>query len=179
MGHEEVGAVNTQLVVPAGYVSYLRGGLFGEWGYAAEQLSSLALQFGGNAPDDAYVVPLHRFFTTYALLSDIGLKENNAQGEVVVNLSIGGVYVLNGLKVEHRMLVERLDEMPKATRKAMRDAASAEIAEFGEFVKAVEEQVNSLNRRQERPATTHPPARPPLRAKSSWVYRSQHKRGAG
>lgn len=49
--------MNTQLIVPAGFVSYLRGGLFGEWGYAAEQLSSLALEFGGNAPDGAYLAP--------------------------------------------------------------------------------------------------------------------------
>ena len=152
--------MSTQIIVPAGFVSYLRGSLFGEWGYAAEQLSSLALEFGNNAPDGAYLVPLHRFFTTYALLAEIGLKENAAQGDVVVNLNFGGTYVVSGLKDEHRILMEQLGEMPKRTRKAMRDAASAKVAEFGEFVKAVEEQVNGLNRRPERPATTHPPSRP-------------------
>jgi hypothetical protein len=162
------------LIVPAVFVRYLRGSLFGEWGYAAEQLSSLALEFGGNAPDGAYLAPLHTFFTTYALLAEIGLKENTAQRDVIVNLSIGGTYVVKGLKDEHRILVEQLDEMPKKTRKAMRDAASAKVAEFGDFVKAVEEQVNGLNRRLERPATTHPPSRPPLRAKPSRVGRSRH-----
>jgi hypothetical protein len=166
--------MNTQIVVPAGFVSYLRGSLFGEWGYAAEQLSSLALEFGGNAPDGAYLVPLHTFFTTYALLTEIGLKENAAQGEVVVNLSIGGTYVVNGLKNEHRILMEQLGEMPKRTRKAMRDAASAKVTEFGEFVKAAEEQVNGLNRRPEKPATTHPPSRPSLRATPSRVRRTRH-----
>ncbi len=166
--------MNTQLTVPPSFVSYLRGSLFGEWGYAAEQLSSLALEFGGNAPDGAYLAPLHTFFTTYALLAEIGLKENAVQGDVVVNLSIGGTYVVKGLKDEHRILMEQLDEMPKKTRKAMRDAASAKVAEFGEFVKAVEEQVDGLNRRPERAATTHPPSRPPLRAKPSRVGRSRH-----
>jgi hypothetical protein len=165
--------MNTQLTVPASFVSYLRGGLFGEWGYAAKQLSSLALEFGGNAPDGAYCAPLHTFFTTYTLLTAIGLQENDAQGDFVVNLSIGGTYVVKGLKDEHRTLVEQLGEMPKKTRKAMRDAASAKVAEFGEFVKAVEEQVNGLNRRPERPATTHPPSWP-LRAKPSRVRRTQH-----
>lgn len=165
--------MNKQLTVPASFVSYLRGGLFGEWGYAAEQLASLALEFGGNAPDGAYLLPLHTFFTTYTLLTEIGLKENDAQGDAVVNLSIGGMYVVHGLKDEHRTLVEQLGEMPKRTRKAMRDAASAKVAEFGEFVKVVEEQVNGLNRRPERPATTHPPSRPSLRAKPSQVRRSR------
>jgi hypothetical protein len=163
--------MNTQLTVPASFVSYLRGSLFGEWGYAAEQLSSLALEFGGNAPEGAYLVSLHTFFTTYALLAQIGLQENAAQGDVVVDLCIGGRYVVNGLKDEHRILMEQLDEMPKKTRKAMRDAASAKVAEFGDFVKATEERVNSLNRPPERPATTHPPSRP-LRAKPR--VRTQH-----
>jgi hypothetical protein len=167
-------AMNTQLTVPASFVSYLRGGLFGEWGYAAERLSSLAIEFGGNAPDGAYLMPLHTFFVTYALLSEIGLKENDAQGDVVVNISIGGTYMVNGLKHEHRTLVEQLGEMPKKTRKAMRDAASAKVAEFGVFVQEVEERVNSLNRLPERPATTHPPSRPPLRAEPSRVRRTRH-----
>jgi hypothetical protein len=166
--------MEANLIVPAVFVQYLRGSLFGEWGYAAEQLSSLALEFGGNAPDGAYLVPLHTFFTTYALLAEIGLKENAAQRDVVVNLSVGGTYVVKGLKDEHRILMEQLDEMPKKTRKAMRDAASAKVAEFGEFVQAVEEQVDGLNRRLERPATTHPPSRPPLRTKPSRVGRSRH-----
>ena len=166
--------MNTQLIVPASFVSYLRGGLFGEWGYAAEQLSSLALEFGGNAPDGAYLTPLNTFFTIYTLLTEIGLKENDAQGDVILNLSVGGTYVVKGLKDEHRTLVEQLGEMPKKTRKTMRDAASAKVAEFGEFVKAVEEHVNGLNRRPERPATTHPPSRPPLRAAPSRVHRTRH-----
>lgn len=166
--------MNTQLTVPAGFVSYLRGSLFGEWGYAAEQLSSLALEFGGNAPDGAYLAPLHTFFTTYLLLAEIGLKEDASQRDVVVNLSIGGTHVVKGLRDEHRTLMEQLDEMPRRTRKAMRDAASAKVAEFGEFVQAVEERVNGLNRRPERPATTHPPSRPPLRAEPSRVRRTRH-----
>jgi|HubBroStandDraft_1064217.scaffolds.fasta_scaffold90925_3 hypothetical protein len=166
--------MSTQLTVPAGFVSYLRGSLFGEWGYAAEQLSSLALEFGGNAPDGTYLAPLHTFFATYLLLAEIGLREDAAQRDVIVNLSIGGTHVVKGLRDEHRILMEQLDEMPRRTRKAMRDAASAKVAEFGEFVQAVEERVNGLNRRPERPPTTHPPSRPPLRAEPSRVRRSRH-----
>jgi hypothetical protein len=166
--------MNTQLTVPAGFVYYLRGSLFGEWRYAAKQLSSLALEFGGNAPDGAYLAPLHTFFTIYLLLAEVGSKEDAAQGDVVVNLSIGGTHVVKGLRDEHRILMEQFDEMPRRTRKAMRDAASAKVAEFGEFVQAVEEQVNGLNRRPERPATTHPPSRPSLRAEPSRVRRTRH-----
>jgi hypothetical protein len=162
------------LTVPAGYVRYLRGGLFGEWGYAAEQLSSLALEFGGNTTDGAYLVPLHTFFTILALLGDIGWKDSDTQGDVVINLAIGGINVVNGLKDEHRALVEQLDEMPKRTRKAMRDAASAKVAEFGEFVKEVEAQVRRLSRQPLKPSMNHSTTRPPLRATQSRVRRSQH-----
>jgi hypothetical protein len=166
--------MNTQLIVPAGFVSYLRGGLFGEWGYAAEKLSSLALEFDGNAPDGAYLARLHTFFTIYTLLAEIGLKENDAQGDVVVNLNVGGTYVVKGLKDEHRTLAEQLDEMPKKTQKAMRDAASAKVAEFGLFVEEVEEQVRRLNGQPVEPSTSHSTSRPMLRATPPRVRQSRH-----
>jgi hypothetical protein len=166
--------MKAMLTVPAGFVPYLRKGLFGEWGYANEQLANLSLQFSGGMSDGAYSPPLHTFFTILILLCEIGWHDHDAQGDVVVNLGIGGPHVVKGLKNEHLTLESQLSEMPKRTRKAMRDAASAKVAEFGEFVNAVEEQVNGLNRRPERPATTHPPSRPPLRAKPSRVRQTRH-----
>jgi hypothetical protein len=162
------------LTVPAGFVPYLRKGLFGEWGYANEQLANLSLQFGSGAPEGAYSLPLHTFFTILTLLCEMGLHDHDAQGDVVVNLGIGGPHVVNGLKHEHFALEDQLSGMPKRTQKAMRDAASAKVAEFGKFVEAVEERVDGLNRRPERPVTTHPPSRPTLRAKPSRVGPSQH-----
>jgi hypothetical protein len=162
------------LTVPAGFVPHLRRGLFGEWGDANQQLANLSLQFGGGAPEGAYSPPQHTFFIILTLLCEIGLYDNDAQGDVVVNLGIGGPYVVKGLKHEYLALKDQLSEMPKRTRKAMRDAASAKVAEFGEFVKEVEEQFDGLYRRPERPATTHPPSRPALRAKPSRVRRSRH-----
>jgi hypothetical protein len=137
--------MNTTRIVPAGFVQYLRSGLFGEWGDAAKELSNLAVEFGSGAPDGAYWEPMHKFLTIYILLGEIGRKDTATQGDVVVNLSIGGEYIVSGLKHEHLVLVDRLNEMPKRTRKAMRDAASAKVAEFGEFVADVETQTNRLS----------------------------------
>jgi hypothetical protein len=160
--------------VPAGFVPYLRKGLFGEWGEANEQLANLSLQFGSGAPDGAYSSPLHTFFTVLMLLYEIGWHDNDAQGDVVVNLGIGGPHVVKGLKHESLALEDQLSEMPKRTRKAMRDAASAKVAEFGEFVKEVEEQVRRLNHQPVKSSTSHSSSRPPLRATPSRVRRSRH-----
>jgi hypothetical protein len=162
------------LTVPAGFVTYLRKALFGEWGYANEQLANLSLQLGSNASEGAYSAPLHSFFTILTLLCEIGWHDNHAQGDVVINLAIGGSYVVKGLRQEYMVLEDQLAEMPKRTRKAMRDAASAKVAEFGEFVKEVETQVRRLSNQPVKPSMNHSTSRPPLRATPSRVRRSQH-----
>lgn len=85
------------ITVPAGFVPYLRKGLFGEWGYANEQLASLSLQFEGGLPEGSYFTLLHTFFTILTLLFEIGPRDSDTQGEVVINLGIGGTYVVRGL----------------------------------------------------------------------------------
>jgi hypothetical protein len=165
------------LVVPAAFVSYLRSGLLGEWGYAAELLSSLALQFGSNAPDGAYSEPLQVFDTIRILLGEISWKDNDRQGDVTIDLYVGGAYVVKGLKHEHMMLSERLDEMPQRTRKAMRDAMAARVAEFGEFVKSVEVHVDRLGgRRCKSSASLIDRPRPTIQARRPRVR--QQRRGS-
>jgi hypothetical protein len=166
--------MKTTLTVPAGFVPYLRKGLFGEWGDANEQLANLSLQFGSGAPDGVYFPPLHTFFTILTLLCEVGWHDHDAQGDVVVNLSIGGPYVVKGLKQEHLALEDQLGEMPKRTRKTMRDAASAKVAEFEEFVREVEEQVHRLSRQPVKSSTSHSTSRPPLRAAPSRTRQSRH-----
>jgi hypothetical protein len=164
--------MSATLIVPAGFVSYLRRGLFGEWGTAAEEIALLADGFGGNAADGAYSEALQTFLTIWILLGEVGVKNLDAQGDVVINLCVGGTHVVKGLNHEHRMLMDQLDQLPQRTRKAMRDAASAKVADFGEFVKAVEAQVNRLSRRR----TSSPPEHsgPALRARPSRVRRTRH-----
>jgi hypothetical protein len=164
------------ITVPAGFVPYLRSGLRGELRCAAEELAHLLLASDDRAPEATFPTPLHALLTILIPLGEIGLKDTNVPGDAVINLNVGGVYVVKGLKDEHSALVAQLDKLPKTTRKAIREAASAEVAEFGEFVRAAEEQVNCLNRCPERPATTHPP-RPQLRTKPSRVRRPRPQRG--
>ena len=163
--------MNAMLTVPAGFVPYLRKGLFGEWGDANEELANLSLQFGSGAPSGAYYSLLHTFFTILTLLLEIGWQDHHAQGDVVVNLGVGGPQIVKGLKNEHLSLEDQLSEMPKRTRKAMREAASAKVTEFGEFVKKVEEQVGCLNRQPVKSSMSHSTSRSPLRATSSRVRR--------
>lgn len=160
--------------MPAGYVGYLRSGLFGEWSDAAEDIANMAEHLGSSASDAVYSELLQAFFTIVLLLGEIGWKDIATQGDVVINLDVGGVYVAKGLTEEHNMLVQQLNQFPKATRQAMRNAASAKVAEFGEFVKEVEEQVRHLNRQAVKSPTDHSTSRPPLRAKPSRVRRSRH-----
>lgn len=162
------------LIVPAGFVPYLRKGLFGEWGDTNEQLANMSHDFGSGAPGGTYSPPLHTFFTILLLLFEIGWHDHDAQRDVVINLGIGGPYVVKGLRHEHLALEEQFNEMPKRTRKAMRDAASAKVAEFGEFVKETDEQVRRLNRQSVKSPTSYSTSRPPLRATPSRVRRSQH-----
>jgi hypothetical protein len=147
------------LTIPNNYVPFVRKGLFGELGYANERLANLSLQFEGDMPDGSYSTLLHTFFTIFVTLFELGHR----QGDVTINLSIGGSYVVKGLKQERLALEDQLSEMPRRTRKAMRDAAAAKVAEFGEFVQEVEEQVRRLNRQPVKSPTSHSIPPPPLR----------------
>ncbi len=163
------------VIVPSVFVKYLRSGLFREWGYAAEQLSSLALEFGGGAPDGAYGEPLQAFGTIGIVLGEIGWKDTDRRGDVTINLHIGGAYVVKGLKHEHMTLAEQLNEMPKRTRKAMRDIAKAKVEEFGEFVRAVESRVNRLGNLQCKSSSSlADDARPILQTRRPRVRQQPH-----
>jgi hypothetical protein len=123
--------MDATLTVPAGFVPYLRSGLFGEFGATAEKLSSLALQFGSAAPDGVYMPQLQNFFTLCMLLGEVGWKDLPTEPDVVINLGVSGPQIVKGLKEEHQTLQQQLDEMPASTTKGIRDAAAARVAEFG------------------------------------------------
>jgi hypothetical protein len=165
--------MSATLTVPAGFVPYLRSGLFGEWGIAASELAVLADDFGSNASDGAYSEPLQTFLTIWTLLGEVGLKDIDGQGDVVINLGVNGAHVVKGLKHEHSALLNQLDQLPRNTRKAIRAAASAKVAEFGEFVSAVDARVNRLHSRQHQSSSALPEhSRTPLRARPPQARRS-------
>lgn len=139
--------MNTELTVPAGFVSYLRSGLFQEWGFAAEDIANLSIEFGGRAPDGAFGGPLQTFFTMLVIFGEVGWQDSHTQGNIVINLNIGGAYIARALKNQHLVLANELGEMPTETHEEMRVAASAKVAEFGAFVQEVEVQVKRLHRR--------------------------------
>ncbi len=165
--------MDATLTVPAGFVPYLRSGLFGEWGAAAEKLSSLALQFGSGAPDGVYMPQLQTFFTLCVLLGEIGWKDIPTESDVVINLGVSGPQIIKGLREEHRTLQQQLQEMPVSTNKGIRYAAAARVAEFEEFIKSVEAQAARARGRRLKPTPIHPTSRP-LSASTSSARRAQH-----
>ena len=126
--------MNAQLTVPAGFVSYLRSGLFQEWGFAAEDIANLSIEFGGGAPDGVFSEPVQTFLTMLVIFGEVGWKDSHTQGNIVINLNIGGAYIARALKNQHQVLVNELGEMPNETHEEIRAAASAGVAEFGAFV---------------------------------------------
>jgi hypothetical protein len=135
--------VSTMLTVPGGYVAYLRSGIFGEWGFAAEELSVLALGFGSSAPH-GYGEPLETFDAARALLDTIGWTDENQQSDVDIDLGSYPLLVLNALKHEYAALLAQFQELPKTTSKEVSDFAAARVAALDDFVKAVETQVERL-----------------------------------
>lgn len=155
--------------VPASIVPYLRRGLLGELGFAAEELAHLLLASDDQAPDAAFPSPLHTLLTILIPLGEIGWQKADVPRDVVINLEIGGAYVVNGLREELLALERQLSVRLKSESiaRATRNTASAKLAEFGEFVRVVEEQVNRLNRQRRTSIPTSSDTRPPLRDKSS------------
>jgi hypothetical protein len=131
------------LAVPSGFVVYLRSGLYGEWGFAAEELSTLALGFGSSAPH-GYGEPLETFDAARVLLGAIGWTDDPSQGDVEIDLGSYPLLVLKALRHEYAALLAQFQELPKKTSKEVSDFAAARVAALDEFVKAVEPQVERL-----------------------------------
>jgi hypothetical protein len=167
--------MDATLTVPADFVPHLRRGLFGEWGAAAEKLSSLALQFGTGAPDGVYMPPLQTFFTLCVLLGEVGWKDMPAERDVVINLGVTAPQITKALREEHQVLVQQLEEMPASTaNKGIRDAAAAMVAEFEDFIRSVETQAARARRRRLKPTPIRPTSRPPLSPGVSRSRRATH-----
>jgi hypothetical protein len=165
--------MNTQLIVPASFVSYLRSGLFQEWGFAAEDIANLSIEFGGGAPDGAFSEHLQTFLTMLVILGEVGWKDSHTQDNIVINLNIGGTYIARALKHQHQALANEHGEMPKETHKEIRAAASAKVAEFGAFVQEVEAQVKRLHR-QGTSAIIHAASESPFPSGAARQHRLQH-----
>jgi hypothetical protein len=98
------------LTVPAAFVADLRSGLFGEWGFAAEGLSNLALTFGGRGPEEVYERPLRTFDAVRTLLNATGWSVQTVEVDVEIDLSPHSSVVLQALRNEQEALADRLQE---------------------------------------------------------------------
>ncbi len=157
------------LVVPGGLVGHLRRGLFGELGYAAQELSLIALERGGDASEGLYTEPLRAFDAGRALLDTVGWRGIGEQSDVEIDLALHPLLVLRALQAEHVALVDQLREIP--LRRENHDLAAARVRRLEQFVALVEGEVRRLARREaENPLERSMFAaarRPPLRVGSS------------
>jgi hypothetical protein len=132
------------LMVPSEIVPYLRRGLFGEWGFAAEDISSRALQFGSGARSNFYREPLKVFDAARALIDEIGWRDKRSQTDVEINLGLYPQLVLRALKKEHLVLTDQLAEMPRTASERARHSVGTRTEVLGEFVKRVKMQARLL-----------------------------------
>jgi hypothetical protein len=136
---------DAMLTVSSDMVPYLRRGLFGEWGFAAEDISNRALQFGSDTSRNFYREPLEAFDAGRALIDEVGWRDNKkSQADIEVNLSLGPQLVLRALIKEHLVLTDQAAEMPRTASKQARDSISARIEALGEFVERVKAQARRL-----------------------------------
>jgi hypothetical protein len=135
---------NTMLTVPANLVPYLRDGLFGEWGFAAEDIADRALQFGSNASRDIYSEALEAFDAGRTLLDAVGWCDEGIQADIEINLALHPKLVLRALKSESRMIAERVREMPRNENKEARNTETARATVLRMFARSVQEQIRRL-----------------------------------
>lgn len=136
--------VSSMLTVPGGFVQYLRSGLFGECGYAAEDISHLALQVASRTRKD-YLEALRKFIVALTLLSKIGWGDNSSQANVEIDLGLYPTLILKTFHDGHVTLLEELQEMPKkTTSKDIYSNASSRVEALGAFVQTVEWRVKDL-----------------------------------
>jgi hypothetical protein len=137
--------MEAMLTVPAVYVADLRSGLFGEWGFAAESLASLALMFGGRGPEEAYERQLRAFDAVRTLLNAIGWRVQPIEIDAEIDLGLHPAVVLRALQNEQEALVDRLQEVtgtpiPEDTHQAMLAHAEG-LKEFRASVETLAEQL--------------------------------------
>ncbi len=156
------------LLVPAEYVANLRSGLLGEWGFAAEDLSILALQSDNDVSARMYRKALGLFDTSRALLDLVGWRSERHEVEVCIDLDAGELYptvVINALTSERVALVAHLEEMPRRTNESVRQVMRSRIGGLGDLIASAEDKALALM-----PAPRRTRRRAPLRGRPS-LYR--------
>jgi hypothetical protein len=132
------------LTVPANLVPYFRSGIFGEWGFTAEDIAQRALQFGSSSQGKAtYRELLEAFEAGYVLLDAVGWCEESVPVDAEINLALHPQMILRSLKNERELLIDQRREMPKRDKDS-RNAVAAQVAALDAFVKLIEIQLRQL-----------------------------------
>jgi hypothetical protein len=165
--------MSTMLVVPAGFVRYLRHGLFSEWGFVAEDISTLASACGSKATKRQFDELRQAFDAGCAYLDTIGWCDVSSQGDVEIDLGLRPMMVIKALEGEHESLADHLTEIPMD--KVNHDAVSARVEELREFVKTARKHAREFSRSQAKTDSTPAVSKPEThRNRSSRAGPSQH-----
>lgn len=139
--------MDSALVVPGDFVSDVRSGLFGEWGFAAEQLSVMALQLGGDASGGVFREPLELFDAGRALLDIVGWQREQADREIHIDLSAHHLYptiLSKALRNERTALAAYLDDIPCAGSDYARHSLRRRIAALEDLLVSIEGKAGQL-----------------------------------
>jgi len=139
--------MDTALVVPSDFAPDVRSGLFGEWGFAAEKLSVMALQLGGDASGGVFREPLELFDAGRALLDLVGWQREQADREIHIDLSAHHLYpaiLCKALRNERSALAAYLDDVPRCGSDYARHSLRRRIAALEDLVVCIETKAGQL-----------------------------------
>jgi|SRR5580704_17838401 hypothetical protein len=136
--------METTLTVPAAFVADLRSGLFCEWGFAAENLSNLALTFGSRS-EEVYESPLRAFEAARTFLGAVSWRDQSVESDTEIDIGLYPALVLRALQSQYEALVDRLGEV--AGTPIPEDAYLAIVTHaegLREFITSVETRVEQI-----------------------------------
>jgi hypothetical protein len=137
--------MSTMLAVPAALVADVRSGLFGEWGFAAEDLTNLALAFGARGSVDVYQDALKAFDAARDFLDIVGWQVKPKEQAVEIDLELHPLVVLKALHTSQDALTDRLGEVSGTVVPAeVQHEMILRADTLGDFAAAVDAQVRKL-----------------------------------
>ncbi len=123
------------VIVTAVLVRHLRSGLRTPFGFAAQRIATLMLDFEDEPPADEYERAEKDFDAARGLLSDIPPTGDQPPAEIELDLSSNALLVLKALEGQHNAETDRLEEA--SFYGPNRDAACEEVQALGDLVREV------------------------------------------
>jgi len=124
------------ITIPASLVPYLRRGVQSQ---LSARVDVLGVLLQDRVDESTYREALIAFDVARALLDAIGVRDDDAQGDVELDLGASGEFVLKALEAQHRCEVARLEDAHAHGT----PIPSREVPELGNLVTEVRRRVGT------------------------------------